>query len=253
MRCWPLVLVFLFSCPKPNGTDVAPSLLGQMKQKIAERDRKLNSFHIAVESIQGVEAAKHEFYFKSPNHSRGVLLVPQELTLSFDGHSFYRLLNGPKQFEKSEFKLPPDQVAVFLASTFQPFVPEGFRAPLIPQKNVTAKKISHALESQAVEIEAKLKDESGNDVSVIWVLRESTGDFLERRSDNNVLTVKAEFCDKKLNLCVPKKLEQQSNGTLIGSTHVTHIELNPVLTFESFALKAPEGFAVSQTEMQKLP
>jgi outer membrane lipoprotein-sorting protein len=248
-----VLLLGLLSCAKSPLTAVAgPSLVAQMKQRVAERDKRLTSFQIAVDSKQGAQLVHHEFYFKAPNHSRGVLLTAPLVTLSFDGHYFYRLLRDTKQHEKIEFKLPAEQTASFLASTFQPFAPEGFRAPLIPASKVVATHTSHPLENDAVALKATLEDGMGT-LEMTWILRERNGDFLEKRSGDSSLLVKEESCDDSLKLCVPTTVVQFERGAEVGRTVVTFLQLNPALSSDSFSLVVPAGFQSTQREMLTLP
>ena len=87
-----------------------------------------------------------------------------------------------------------------------PFVPEGYRAPLLPQNGVEAKRVSRENAIDAVELTVK----PGDGVTVRYVLRLPAGDFLERRTltdgQERVLLVEREQCDEKLKLCVPTRL-----------------------------------------------
>lgn len=260
MRFAALACLLLASCTKPAGpaaVEPATPLVAETKKALAERDRRLAAYHFVADSKQGDAEgeAHHELFFRAPNKSRGVVTAPagQEMTLSFDGARFFRQLEAPKKFEVYELKLPADKAAWFLASTFQPFAPEGFRTPLVPLRGVVAKKVAHPRAPDAVELSVATKDESGADITVTYALRLPSGDFLGKRStvgaQVNELLVEDELCDEKLKLCVPTKLVQKSDGKVVGTTAITKVELNPELPNDSFTLSAPPGFSSEKHEL----
>lgn len=243
-------LVLFTGCPKSDAGRPAPaSLAAEARRALAERDRRLTSFRLTVESTQGADAAKHEVAFRSPNKSRGRLLVPTDVELAFDGQHFVRLKHAEKRVEQVELALPPADRALFLASTFMPFVPEGYRSPPLPSQ-VEAKRVSHPRAPEAVELRAT--PEPG--VTVTWVLRLPAGDFLEKRTEANGSTkrleVTAERCEEALKLCVPTTLAETLDGRPLGTTTVTAAELNPELPGDVFAPKPPEGYTVVGQKLQ---
>lgn len=224
------------------------SLLSEAKRALAERDRRLTSYHLAVNSAEGEARARHEFFFRAPNKLRGVLVTPQPLTLAFDGARFFRAAPLVKKLEVYDFELPPDKAAHFLATTFHPFVPEGYRAPLLPRAGVTVARVAHPRAPDAVEVTAHTEDEAGQRVTVTWTLRLPAGDFLGKTSAAggvaSALSVDDEACDGAARLCVPKKLTQRRGDEVVGVTEVTLVELNVELPNDGFTLAAPEGWAV---------
>ena len=256
IACLALALT-LASCTSCRDGAAAQSpeaqLVSEMKQVLSERDKRLASYHLAATSKEGEAAASHELFYRAPNRSRGVMLAPEALTVAFDGTKLYRLTPAAKKLEVFELKLPVDKASFFLASTFTPFVPEGFRAPLLPQKGVTAKKVAHPKGPDAVELTVATRDEAAGDISVTYVPRFPTGDFLGKRTTAGGRTaetvVDEEHCDTALKLCVPKALRSLEDGKVVHSTTLTTVELNPELPNDSFTLVAPEGFATEPHEV----
>ncbi len=223
----------LWGCPS-----TPPSLVNEVKRVLAERDRKLTSYHVVVDSAQGTEKAKHEFFYRAPNRSRGTITEgPEPQTLSYDGLKFYKITPGEKKFEAFDVKLSPENAAYFLASTFTPFVPEGFRTPLLPSKGVTARKVAHPKAPDALEVTVTVEG-----ATVVWVLRWPSGDVLLKRVGSIELSVDEEHCDQALGLCVPKLVTQRESGVVQATTSLTTIELNVAIPNDFFTLKAPEGF-----------
>ncbi|MBL8910804.1 MAG: hypothetical protein JNM17_08900, partial [Archangium sp.] len=207
-------------CNKPPSAPPTPTV-GDVKRVLAEREKRLQSYRIVVDTTEGFGAgrepgengqsvAHHEFWFRSPNKSRGHMTLPQEVELAFDGTSLVRILYPPKVMDAGRepgktvvepvpLDLPPAQRAFFLASTFMPFAPEGFRTPLIPSTGVEI--------SSASPTEVNVKVAPGEGVSVAYRLRWPSGDFLEKRALSNGkerrLKVLDEKCDSTLKLCVP--------------------------------------------------
>lgn len=236
-----LALVTFASCTKgPEASSAA--LLAEARRALAERERRLTSFQLVVDTTEGAQQAHHEFAFRSPNKSRGRMTSPQDLELAFDGARLVKLEHAAKQYDVVPLDLPPQERAYALASTFMPFVPEGYRAPLLPQSGVEAKKVTRPNAPVAVE----LKVQPGGGVAVVYVLRLPAGDFLEKRTVTDgverVLRVEAERCDDALALCVPTKLQERLGGEVLGTTTVTTVSLNPELPQDFFAPKKPAGW-----------
>ncbi len=236
-----LVALVLCGCPKSSEVSPPPSLVGEAKRALAEREKRLTSFKLVVDTTEGENRAHHEVAFRSPNKSRGHMMAPVDVELSFDGATLVKLLHAEKKFEVVSLDMPAADRAYFLASQFMPFVPEGYRAPLLPMVGVKAKKVS--LENaEAVE----LRVEPGEGVTVSWVLRLPSGDFLEKRTVDSgrerVLKMEREKCDAVLALCVPTKLVEMSGEVRVGTTEITSVELNAVLPQDYFAPQAPAGW-----------
>ena len=236
-----LAALVLCGCPKSSEVSPPPSLVGEAKRALAEREKRLTSFKLIVDSTMGEERAHHEVAFRSPNKSRGHMTTPVDVELSFDGTTLVKMLHAEKKFEVVSLDMPAGDRAYFLASQFMPFVPEGYRSPLLPLVGVKAKKVSRE-NTEAVELTV----EPGEGVVVTWVLRLPSGDFLEKRTvaegHERVLRMEREQCDAVLALCVPTKLVERTRQTQLGSTEVTSVELNAVLPQDYFAPRAPAGW-----------
>lgn len=223
--------------------------MSQVKQALADRDARLSSYHVVGETMDGAEQVKHAFFFRSPNKMRAVLSRPPAFEWSFDGTRLYRLQSAERMFSTYELKLPQDKAAIFLHSTFSPFVLEGFRTPLMPMKGVTATKVAHPRGPEAVELTL----EPGEGVKVTYVLRWPGADFLERRSEADAgtseLKVDEDQCDEKLKLCVPKRAGEYFNGKRLLDIRLTTVELNVDLPVEMFAPAVPEGWATETRQV----
>lgn len=215
------------ACTKspPAAPPPPPSLVGEVKRALAEREKRLTSFRIEVDSREGENVAHHAFAFRSPNKSRGHVTKPNEVELAFDGNRLVRVLYPSKNVEVVPLDLPPQDRAYFLASTFMPFAPEGFRAPLLPLTGVEAKKRG--------EDEVEVTVSPGSGVVVRYVLRLPAGDFLEKHTlaegRERTLRVVKEQCDAQLKLCVPTRLVESLGEKELGVTEVVKVELNPEL------------------------
>ncbi len=155
-----------------------------------------------------------------------------------------RLFAAEKKYEVVKLELPAGERAFTLASQFMPFVPEGYRAPLLPLNGVEAKKVTRADGSEAVELTVK----PATGVVVRYVLRLPAGDFLEKHTlaegQERVLSVEKEQCDVKLALCVPVKLVERIGAEVLGTTEVTRVALNAELPADWFAPKMPDGWSL---------
>ncbi|MEW6431353.1 MAG: hypothetical protein AB1730_07565 [Myxococcota bacterium] len=252
-----LALALAAGCTKSGADAPAPALVGEVKQALAEREKRLTAYHLVVDSTQGGDMAHHEFFYRSPNLSRGVARGGAEaVSVAFDGKTLYRVNAPEKKLEVFELKLPPAKAALLLATLFRPFAPDGFRTPLIPSKGVTARQVSHPQGPQAVEVTVQAQDEDGGPLEVTYVLRWPSGDFLGKRTRSGMhlgeVKVDTERCEAALKLCVPTKLTETRDGEVLGTTTLTTVELNPELPADAFRLEPPEGFE-KQARVMKEP
>ena len=237
----PLAVLLLAGCPReaPEGR----ALISEVRRTLTERERRLNSYHLAGESKEGDAVATHAFFFRSPNKMRGVVMHPAHLEWSFDGTQLVKLESSQKRFSTFELKLPAEKAAMFLTTTFAPFVTDGFRTPLMPSKGVKATNVKHVQGPDAVELKVELAPQ----MTVTYVLRWPTADFLGRRTEANgqvsELKMEEELCDKKLKLCVPKVTSEFLDGKLLLTTRLTTIELNVEVPADDFSPRPPEGWA----------
>ncbi|MCC6337989.1 MAG: hypothetical protein IT380_28855 [Myxococcales bacterium] len=256
MRLLVLALLGLAACTKsPAGSPPPPSLLGEVKQALAERERRLASYHLVADTTEGGRTAHHEFFFRAPNHGHGVATGgPESVEVAFDGTTLYRVNDAEKKVEAYALELPPAKAALLLATFFRPFAPDGFRTPLLPSKGVTAKLVSHPMGPQAAELTVSTQDEDGP-VEVTYVLRFPSGDFLGRRSRTGrhvgEVKVDTERCEAALKLCVPTKLTETRDGEVLGTTTITSLELNPELPADRFRLAPPEGYTLARKVMKE--
>lgn len=230
------------SCSKSSGADggPAPSLVGDVKRLLAERDQRLTSYRIVVDTVEGEHHAHHEFTFRSPNKSRGHMLQPQEVELAFDGQQLARVLYPAKVVELIPLDFSPAERAYFLARTFMPFAPEGYRAPLLPMTGIEAKPVRLPNAPEAVEVTVR----PAKDVEVTYLLRLPNVDFLEKRTkgegQERILRVVKEQCDEQLKLCVPLELVETVRGadggeSPLGSTRISKAELNVEVANDFFS------------------
>lgn len=251
MRTSWLLVVLLTACPG-NKTATAPAnVLSDIKRALAERDKRLSRYLVEATSKQGEAVATHTFVYRAPNRVKGTLLTPQAVTLAFDGTRFFKLSPAEKKLEAFEVKLPQEKAALFLTTQFAPFVPEGYRTPLLPSKGVTAT-FTAARGGDTVELIIEPSD--GTDtVTVTYVLRAVSGDFVSKKTAANghvsEVIVEEQHCDIALALCVPKVVVQKDDGVEVARTTFTRIDLAPDVPNDAFTLGAPEGFAVEKHEL----
>jgi outer membrane lipoprotein-sorting protein len=252
----PLLVVSLIGalgCTRPNDAS-PPQLLSQARQALAERERRLVRYAVEVTSTEGGQTATHQFTYRAPNRVKGTVFTPTPVTLSFDGTRLFKLSPGEKKLEVFEVKLPVPEAALFITSQFSPFVPEGYRTPLIPSKGVTVKKGTHPLAGETYEVTVTSPDEANaSTVLTTFVLRFPGADFLGKRTQvgaaTSELMVEAEACDAALNICVPKVLVQREGGREVGRTTFTRVDLAPQVANDAFTLVAPDGYTVEQRSL----
>ncbi|MCU0701020.1 MAG: hypothetical protein MUC96_31315 [Myxococcaceae bacterium] len=246
-----VMAVALLGCPKESASP--ENLASEARRFLAERDKRLSRYAVEAKSTQGEATATYAFVYRAPNRVKGTMVTPTSFTLAFDGTRFFKLSPADKKLETFELKLPADKAAMFLLTQFSPFVPEGYRTPLLPSKGVAAAKVSHPRGPEAFELKVVTSDEAGAPITVVTHLRYPTGDFLGKKTTAgervSELVVEEEQCDAARGLCVPKRVVQRENGVELGRTEFTRIDLAAEVTQDAFTLTAPEGFSVESREL----
>lgn len=236
MRLFALILA-LGACTK---APQAPIRGAEVKQVLAERERRLRSFVFSAESTEQGQQARYQFAFRSPNLSRGHMLAPEDIELAFDGHVLRQQKGSSSPVEVVPLPDGASERALALAQTFMPFAPEGFRTPLLPLSRVSVSPVTHPLSQRAVQV--TVPTEGGTVVD--YILRWPTGDFLEKitRSASQVksLRVTAEHCDAALQLCVPQTVVETLDGQELGTTRIFDIQLNSTVPQDFFSLPSTQ-------------
>jgi hypothetical protein len=221
----------------------------QVRQRLAARDATLTHYQLAgTVKDEGLEPVSFTFDYRAPQRMRGSLGSPPVRTFAWDGTRLYEQQHAEKRFTTFTSELPPAKLAGFLAETFGPLTPEGFRAPLLTSK-VVARRTSHPRAPEAVELVEAL-DDGGGKQALIYMLRWPALDFLGKRtraadgSTEAEVRVEEEHCEEAARLCVPKRLTRWVAGRQVGETVLTRVELSAAVPNDSFTLAAPEGYEV---------
>jgi hypothetical protein len=244
VRPLPLLLLALAGCT-PRAED-STALLAQVRQRLAARDGRLTSYQLAGTTREGGQALDFTFAWRAPQRMLGQLGAPASRTFAWDGEHLFERSDAERRFTTFRDELPADRRAGFLTETFGPFVPEGFRAPLLPGQGVSLRRASHALAPSAVEL--AVRPAGVEEVEVVYVLRWPALDFLGKRAlahgTTSEVRVEEEQCEPALSLCVPRRLTRWVDGQPVGETTLTRVELNPPLPADLFTLQAPGGYEV---------
>jgi hypothetical protein len=241
-RLLPLLLLVLAGCRRGEDTS---ALLTDATQRLAARDGKLTSYALAGTAREGAQTMDFQFAYRAPQKMLGTLGAPASRSYAWDGEHLMERSDAAKRLVTYKDELPPEKRVGVLTEIFAPFAPEGFRAPLLPGKGVSARRISHPRGPEAVELTVKPE---GTDVEVTYVLRWPGMDFLGKRTRSggasSEIRVEEEQCEQSLGLCVPKRLTQWAGEQQVAETTLSRVELNPTLPAETFTLRAPEGYEV---------
>jgi hypothetical protein len=228
--------LFLAACTGSGET----ALLNEVKATLAEREARLSAYAFRAQS-NGVSYAVS---FRAPKSTR---LELEQGALSFDGERFYERDDAARTFTVYAPRLTPAELALVWSQSFGARVPEGFRAPLLPPRGVTATRVG-----DTVELTLRTTDE-GKQVSVTSVLRWPGGDFLERRTDyggaKGALRMETQQCDEKLRLCVPTRLTKWAGAERVEETVLSDVQLGASEPREHFVLSTPAGFSLATSEL----
>ena len=221
--------------------------LNTARLRLALRDGKLTSYVLEGTGREGEQRMDFQFAYRAPNKMLGSLGAPAAHAWAWDGTRLVERDDAGRTFITYRDTLTPEQRAGVLTQLFSPFAPEGFRAPLLPGRDVSARRVAHPRAPEAVELTVR---PAGTDVEVVYVLRWPAMDFLGKRlrsgEDTSELRVEEEQCDAALGLCVPKHLTQWRGTQQVAETRLSRVELNPPLPADTFTLAAPGGYAVEE-------
>jgi hypothetical protein len=246
------LLLPLWACTR--GAEREAQLLERVRAGLAQREAKVRSLHLAGTVTEAGQQADFELRYRAPSYLRASVTRPTALTLSYDGERLYELLPADKSLRAYAVKLPPAEGAALLASRFGPFLPDGFRAPLLPNRGVRAQRVRHPRADDAVELRFEAHAD-GQPLTVTYVLRLPAMDFLEKRTATagatSALQVEAERCPPALGLCFPEQLAEFSGATAGARTRLTTLEVNLPISPEHFRLETPPGFQRSEHALER--
>jgi outer membrane lipoprotein-sorting protein len=241
------VLLVLAGCTR--SAEAPAALLTEVKKRLAERETKLTRYRLEGRTTDKAgEQVGFTFAYRAPQRMHLALGAPFLRTVSWNGEKLFEVNQAQKRFTTFQSELSPEKRAGLLLEVFSPFVPEGFRAPLLPS-NAVLKKGSHPRAPETVELTAKVAEPSAQGLEVAYTLRWPSLDFLGKRSstgDGMVIEVRVEeeHCDEALKLCVPKRVTRWEQGEKVFDTTFSQVELTSSLPNDAFTLTAPEGYDV---------
>nr|WP_153865493.1 MULTISPECIES: hypothetical protein [Myxococcaceae] len=236
-----LILVVAPGCERGGSGSAADAarLLRQVEQGLGERDARLRTFRFeGTVQEEGEAPLPFRFAYRAPARMRGSLGGSSPCTFAYDGEHLYEQRDAERRLTTFTLALPPPERTAFLTEVFSPFLPEGFRVPLLPRTGVSAERAVHRLAPQAVRLRVALPQ--GEQVE--YLLRWPSLDFLGKRTQAGELRVEAEACDAALHLCVPRRLTRWVDGRQVGQTELRDIALGPALPSGLFVLEAPAGY-----------
>jgi hypothetical protein len=182
---------------------------------------------------------------------RGSLTPPAGRTFSFDGRRLYERVPAEKKLLVYEDALSAPKSAELLARVFDPFVPEGYRAPLLTWKGTKVERVAHPRGPEAVTLREETTVDGKRLVNA-WLLRWPSLDFLEHSltADTQVtVRMTRESCDATRGLCVPVGLIETVEGQAPRRTNVKRVDLDGIAPMDDFALVAEEGEAVEKHQL----
>ncbi len=245
----PLVCVLACRSSSSGGADDA-ELMAQVRERLAARDAKLQTYQLEGTQAEGdAVSAGFTFAYRAPQKMRGTVSAPQARQVWWDGKHLYEQVEATRQFTTFTPQVSAQKLSAFLTEIFTPFVPEGFRAPLL-LRSAKAKRVTGLPQArEAVELSMALEGEAAGGLEVTYVLRWPSLDFLAKRTrapDGTLgeVRMEEEHCDAALGLCVPKRLTRWLGDAKQGETALSKVDLKTSLPNDAFTPAAPDGYSV---------
>lgn len=193
-----------------------------------------------------------EFYYLAPNRFRANRGAPLQRALAFDGAQFFDF--AALEQHLTLYRHPPSAQAatLALARRWEPFLPPGFRAPLL-SSHVDIERETYG-GAPAVRLRQQTPTSGKPLVSTFW-FRWPSMDFLERKVEwDSVVDIRVldQWCGPTPGLCYPKRLETTVDGrsTL---TVLSRIDVDLPLTADLFQLTVPSDGSQEELDWAALP
>ncbi|MGI5860475.1 MAG: LolA family protein [Myxococcales bacterium] len=235
----PLVLFLAFVGCKKREPNEPEELLSRLKAGLAAREKKVVSFQYEGTTVQGEERAEFAFAFRAPKKMRAEL-TSSGLTFIFDGRQFTQWDSGSKLLQRIDLeKASPEAAALFLHQYLSPFVPEGWRTPLLGGKlgaGVTAE--------GKVQVSA-VTGEGSEAIEVTYLFALPGFDFVGKTvREGGSVQVGRTHCEEALGLCFPILVVETAAGAPAARTELRNVVVNGPLAPEVFELEPPPGARV---------
>lgn len=218
-----LLLLLVAACPGEKKVG-----LPEVRAALADRLSRLTAWRF--DAVAGAES--YEVLFRAPDRTR---VVMAGRSASFDGEKFYGRDEDSKRFVVEPRPLTPQKLSLLWHQSFGEYVPEGFRAPMLPPRGVEV-----VVKGATVELTFHSKD-GEKEVEVTSVLRWPSCDFLERRTGyggtRGLVKMEEEQCDAVLKLCVPKKLSRWQGEQQVAVVTLSNVRLGDTPPQDAFVLQ----------------
>ncbi|HCF58617.1 MAG TPA: hypothetical protein DFS52_11580 [Myxococcales bacterium] len=243
----PLVLFLALAGCKRSEPNPPEELLSRLKAGLAAREKKLVSFGYEGTTVQGDERAEFAFAFRAPKKMRAEL-VTSGLTFVFDGRQFTQWDPGSRLLQRIDLgKASPEAAALFLHQYFSPFVPEGWRTPLLGGR-LSA--------SQTPEGQVRVSAVTGEGleaVEVTYLFAQPGFDFVGKTvREGGSARVERTHCEEALGLCFPIRVQETIAGAPAATTELRNVVVNGPLAPEVFELEPPPGARVETRRLDEL-
>lgn len=241
-----LVLTACTSGKQPP-TDAAESVAG-VREALALREKKVESYRYSGVTTRGNEKAEFKFSFRAPNKMRAELISANRFFF-FDGT---RLLQWDATNEKmTEFDLESatkEKRADLLHRIFSPFVPEGWRAPLLGG-TLRAEKRKEGEKTLTAVIASVAEGEQAFEIT--WLFEPPAMNFAGKQvKDGGVVRVLDQHCDRELGVCFPSTIEEEIPGEPVTRTVLKEIELNVPMPPELFEIHPPSNIVYEKAQLE---
>ncbi|MBS2026979.1 MAG: hypothetical protein JST54_03655 [Deltaproteobacteria bacterium] len=245
-----LALAFvLAACPSDKNKAAPPSdeLASQVRTQLAERERKLTSyrFHGVTTDLASNQSLGFKFAYRSPGKMRGETEGAQAHVFVFDGSSLKDLDVAAKKLTTFDLSaLPKDKADAFLHQIFAPFVPEGFRAPLLPATVTAAKTKAATGDRDVAELKASVAD-GAQSYAFTFRFGMPAMDLMDKAIQGpegaSRVEVTQQTCDAKLGLCFPSEVVESHDGKATARTVLSDVAINGQVADAEFVLAVPPG------------
>jgi|GEM_PF-1337900 len=252
---WSSLLLGSMACKKGSKEPSLPNS-GEMVQSMHAREKALSSFSLQVHTEEAGWEVEHTLLFRTPHFVRADMTQPRKLSVSFDGHKYYRLEEAAKELHIVNLSFPTAERRLAMSLLVGDFVPEGFQLPKVVPSGLKQSWLEPLGQSRILRLENRIND-AGETARIAYVVRWPSLDFLKKEillegQPPLEFVMQEEQCIAEHKLCLPTRIMARQEGAPLAPQKIKLLSFGEAVRNELFVLEPPEGFAVKQHNIASL-
>ena len=227
-----LVLWVALACTRPP---TSAQLVSEARTGLAEREAKVHSYRFDAEMTGPGQHGTWSVAYRGPGSYRA---DTPSVSYLLDGDKFFEIDHATGKVQPSTLsQTDRNRSLERVYSAFAPFIPEGWRSPLIGSAVTAIEGPQQEREKTVLlSVGAHLANEQAE---LQYLFTRPTMNWLKTETfasgHNVVRATTKEHCDPASNLCFPERIEVRKDGSVQSTTTLSHIAVNEGVPAETFS------------------